>query len=151
MLQIIFNKAQGRFRTVTKTSYKGSNGILLLYSVEDKSSYDFIANVIKSIEANKKEEMVIILVGNKSHLESRMISEEEGKKLAEKYGYPFFECSTENKSDVNEVFEYMTREIYKRIKEGKMKEPLIRIKKETGKEKKGCANKFISVVRGEFF
>ena len=139
MLQIIFNKAQGRFRTVTKTSYKGSNGILLLYSVEVKSSYDFIANAIKSIEANKKEEMVIILVGNKSHLETRIISEEKGKELADKYGYPFFECSTENKSEVKEVFEYMAKEIYKWIKEGKMKDPLIRIKKETGKEKKGCA------------
>ena len=52
-----------------------------------------------------------VLVGNKCDKPDRVISEEEGKKLANEYNMSFFETSAKTNKNVTEVFEFLTREI----------------------------------------
>ena len=48
----------------------------------------------------------IILTGNKSDLESdRVVDEEQGKLIADKYNIPFFESSAYSGENINKVFE----------------------------------------------
>lgn len=76
-------------------------------------SFKNIRNWIKQIEANAQTGVCKVLVGNKCDKPDRKVSEEEGKKLAADFNMSFFETSAKTNQNVNEVFEFLTREILK--------------------------------------
>ena len=112
-LQIWDTAGQERFRTITKTYYKGAHGIILTYDVTDQNSFKNIRNWIKQIESNAQTNVKKVLVGNKCDKPDRVVSKEEGKKLADDFGMNFFETSAKTNQNVTEVFNYLTSEILK--------------------------------------
>ena len=112
-LQIWDTAGQERFRTITKTYYKGAHGIILTYDVTDQNSFKNIRNWIKQIEANAQTSVKKVLVGNKCDKPDRVVTEEEGKKLADDFGMSFFETSAKTNHNVSEVFDHLTKEILK--------------------------------------
>ena len=112
-LQIWDTAGQERFRTITKTYYKGAHGIILTYDVTDQNSFKNIRNWIKQIEANAQTNVCKVLVGNKCDKPDRVVTEEEGKKLADDFNMSFFETSAKTNQNVNEVFNFLTAEILK--------------------------------------
>lgn len=59
---------------------------------------------------NADEHASIVLVGNKSDLtRDRVVTEKEGKRLAEKYSLPFYETSAKDGTNVAEVFEHLAK------------------------------------------
>ena len=110
-LQIWDTAGEERFRTITKTYYNGAHGIILMYDVTDQNSFKNIRNWIKQIEANADKSVGIVLVGHKCDEPGRVVTEEEGKKLAEDYDIAFFESSAKTNKNVNEVFYYLVKEI----------------------------------------
>ena len=112
-LQIWDTAGQERFRTITKTYYKGAHGIILTYDVTDQDSFKNIRNWIKQIEANAQGNVKRVLVGNKCDKPDRVVTEEEGKKLADDYTMSFFETSAKTNKNVTEVFYHLTKEILK--------------------------------------
>ena len=137
-LQIWDTAGQERFRTITKTYYKGAHGIILTYDVTDQNSFKNIRNWIKQIEANAQTNVRKVLVGNKCDKPDRVVSEEEGKKLADDFGMHFFETSAKTNQNVSEVFTFLTKEILKNNE--KTGTPSgEKLKKDDGKNtKKGC-------------
>lgn len=109
-LQIWDTAGQERFRTITKTYYTNSHGIMLTYSVTDQKSFLNIQNWIKQIQANAQTNICKILVGNKCDCkpEERKVSYQEGKKLAEEFGLEFFEVSAKNDINVEQSFLKLT-------------------------------------------
>jgi hypothetical protein len=68
----------------------------------------------------------------------RVVTEEEGKKMADKFSLAFFEASPKTNQNINEVFNYLVQEILN--SEGKKQTPNIEL--ENGKKKKeknGCS------------
>ncbi len=54
----------------------------------------------------------IVLVGNKIDLiEEREVSYEEGQKVAQNFGIPFYECSAKTGNSIEEVFYKIGQEI----------------------------------------
>ena len=137
-LKIWDTAGQERFRTITKTYYKGAHGIILTYDVTDQNSFKNIRNWIKQIEANAQTSVKKVLVGNKCDKPDRVVTEEEGKKLADDYSMSFFETSAKTNQNVSEVFNYLTKEILKSndLKEGSSGKPLNPKNPNAGK--KGC-------------
>ena len=112
-LQIWDTAGQERFRTITKTYYKGSHGIILMYDVTDQNSFKNLRNFIKQIEANAQTNVAKVLVGNNCDKHDRVVTEEEGKKLADEFNMDFFEVSHRTNQNVSEVFYYLVGEILK--------------------------------------
>ena len=93
-LQIWDTAGQDRFRAITKNYYKGANGIILIYDVTSSKTYDNVKSWVSQIREEASPNVVVYLCGNKIDMTNeREISPEDGKKLAEEFGFPFIETS----------------------------------------------------------
>ncbi len=62
---------QERFQDITASFYKKANGILIVYDITDKKTFERVSNWIDSITNKANVNTVKILVGNKKDLEDR--------------------------------------------------------------------------------
>jgi len=86
---------QEQFRSLTRQYYRGSMGVILMYSVIDRESFDSIPKWLDDLYSNIDDDTKVILVGNKSDQEDqRQVSKEEGYNLAQEKGLPFLETSS---------------------------------------------------------
>lgn len=104
-LQIWDTAGQERFRTITKSYYRGATGIIIVYDVTDSKSFSSVKDWIGEVGRNAKQSVKILLVGNKCDLNSkRAVSEEEGRQLADQYGFNFIETSAKSSRGVEAAF-----------------------------------------------
>ena len=109
---------QEKFRSIPLNSIKNAHGIILMYDITNKTSFESIPNWIKSIEDEKGKDFPLIILGNKiDKNEERVISEEEGIKLANEYGIEFYEISNKENINVNESGMALINKILLRQKE----------------------------------
>ena len=102
-----------RQRSACISTIYNANGIILLFAVDDLSSFEDINNWLNMInERINKKDVVIYLVGNKIDLEDRKISKEEGLKFAEEKGIKYFEISAKNELNIRETFNELCKDIY---------------------------------------
>ena len=91
---------QERFKSLAPNLIKKAHGIIIMYDITNKSSFDSIPDIIKNIKEEKGDYFPMILIGNKKDLEQdREIKKEEGEELASKNGIEYFEIS--NKEGIN--------------------------------------------------
>ena len=91
---------QEKFKSVAPNLIKKAHGIIIMYDITNKSSFDSIPEIIKNIKEVKGDDFPMILIGNKKDLEQdREIKKEEGEELASKNGIEYFEIS--NKEGIN--------------------------------------------------
>lgn len=106
-----------KFRAITRQYYNDANGILLVYDVTNRQSFDDIILWEKEIKNNAPENAVLILVGNKTDNKSkRVITNQEGKKIADELGIFFIEVSAKNGDNIHFLFEKVSEEMIQMIK-----------------------------------
>lgn len=123
-LQIWDTAGQERFKTITSSYYKGAHGIIVVYDVTDKESYKNIDTWMNEVEKHASDNVSRILVGNKSDLtDSRQVTTDEGKELADQYNIRFMETSAKESANVEEAFTLMTKEIKSRVVHTESRKP----------------------------
>jgi len=111
-LQIWDTAGQERFRTITSSYYRGAHGIIVVYDVTDKESYNNVRQWLNEIERYASENVNKLLVGNKCDLVSKkVVNYETAKAFADKLGIPFLETSAKNSTNVERAFLTMAGEI----------------------------------------
>jgi len=105
---------QERFRTLTSSYYRSAHGVVFVYDVTSRESFE------NARETWRKEvEMygtiansVKIVIGNKIDKEDeRTVAREEGVAFAKEYGCLFLECSAKTKVRVAEAFDELVKGI----------------------------------------
>lgn len=117
-LKIWDTAGQERFQNITQQYYKNADGILLVFDVTDRNSFEKTRDWMKQIQANtQKDDIGIILVGNKTDLtDERQVSEPEGIKLAQEFGIKYFETSACKGVNIHECFAYLAQSIISKQK-----------------------------------
>lgn len=108
---------QEKFQNIVKQYYNGANGILLIFDITSKKSFDKIDfwynDLINKIN---KDEIIIYLVGNKADLEeNRIITIEEAEKYANQRDIPYFEVSAKSGDGIKKLFDDITNDIMDKI------------------------------------
>ena len=115
LLSIWDTAGEEKFRALTKNYYRDAQGILLLYDINDRKTFlDLNKWIIDIYEICKKEEISIILVGNKIDLE-RNVKEDEIIQFAEKYDFQQFEVSAKNGINIDLIFEKLAEEMVEKF------------------------------------
>jgi len=115
-LQIWDTAGQERFRTITTAYYRGAMGILLVYDITNRQSFENIRTWNNNIEQHASDGVNKILIGNKRDwTDKRMVTEEEGKELADELGVKFQETTAKENKGVEEAFFTLARDIKARL------------------------------------
>jgi len=126
-----------RFRLIAKSQYKGSNGIVLIYDITDRKTFDNVSKWMEDIKENIDNKVEVMLVGNKiDKTNDRLVKSEEGQALGEKFGVTFFETSAKTGEGVNSAFLNIVKNIYHKIKDVPKVEVLNTQPMNTNKKKK---------------
>jgi len=126
-----------RFRLIAKSQYKGSNGIVLIYDITDRKTFDNVSKWMEDIKENIDNKVEVMLVGNKiDKTNERLVKSEEGQALGEKFGVTFFETSAKTGEGVNSAFLNIVKNIYHKIKDVPKVEVLNTQPMNTNKKKK---------------
>mmetsp|Transcript_84034 Transcript_84034/g.162158 ORF Transcript_84034/g.162158 Transcript_84034/m.162158 type:complete len:203 (+) Transcript_84034:73-681(+) len=115
-LQIWDTAGQERFRTITSSYYRGAHGIIIVYDVTDKESFNNVKHWVQEIEKYAADGVNKLLVGNKCDLSSKkVVSYDEAKDLADELGIQFMETSAKNSHNVESAFQTMAKDIKQRV------------------------------------
>lgn len=142
-LQIWDTAGQDRFRSITRSYYKGSHGILLLFDCTKRESYYNVKSWVSQIIENAPVNSIVILVANKIDKESeRVVSKEEAEMFANDKKLMYIECSALKSININECFNMLIKEIYEKgivssVKENRLKN----LKEDGGSTSKKCCGK----------
>ena len=102
---------EDRMKTMTYAYYRGCHVILIVYDVTHRKSFENVTTWVECVDKFAKTNVLRILVGNKIDLaDKRVITYEEGKKLAEENGLKFYEISAMTLNGLSEMFEDVARE-----------------------------------------
>ena len=137
--QIWDTAGQERFRTITSAYYKGSHGILLVFDLTDKKSFDDIDRFWRAeVESYAEKEVAMYLVGNKADMaDRREVDRETAEKYAEGRGMVYFECSAKEDDNVADIFLDFARRMMKKEQDKAPKKPQnVQVKNTKADEKK---------------
>lgn len=111
--QIWDTAGQERYRAITSAYYRGAVGALLVYDISKHLSFENVERWLKELRDHADNNIVIMLVGNKSDLRHlRAVSAEEAAAFAQANNLSFIETSALDSNGVNTAFQRILEEIY---------------------------------------
>ena len=104
---------QERFRTLTASYYRGAHGIIIVYVVNSRESFDDVRNIWLRELTNYADlkRSIVMVVGNKTDKKERQVSVAEGQQLARDLQALFMEASAKTKVGVQAAFEELVRKV----------------------------------------
>jgi Ras-related protein Rab-1A len=146
-IQLYDTAGQERFRAISKTYYTGSHGLIVMYDITKKETFNNVEDWIKGIretlgETDENKKYVIILMGNKKDLEEkREVQVEEAEELCQKNNVFFGgECSVQDftQDELMEKFQIFIKNVFQKIGIVYARKATIISSKSTKKERQRC-------------
>lgn len=72
-VQIWDTAGQENFRSLARSYYQNAIGVLLVYDITKRSTFEGVKGWFSELKENGNKNMEILLVGNKSDLESKRV------------------------------------------------------------------------------
>ena len=118
-LKIWDTAGQEMYHSMALNCLKSVLGIIYIFDVTNRKTLDSINKWVKDVDDTiEADKFPSVLVGNKIDLEDeREVTFEEGKNLAEQYGFNYIETSAKSGKNINELFIGLAENIYKKFKD----------------------------------
>jgi len=104
-LQLWDTAGQERFRSLIPSYIRDSSVAIVVYDITNRTSFLDTTRWIEDIRAERGNDVILMLVGNKTDLsDKRLVSVEEGEAKAKEYGAMFIESSAKAGYNVKPLF-----------------------------------------------
>mmetsp|Transcript_75414 Transcript_75414/g.182209 ORF Transcript_75414/g.182209 Transcript_75414/m.182209 type:complete len:214 (+) Transcript_75414:14-655(+) len=104
-LQLWDTAGQERFRSLIPSYIRDSSVAVVVYDITDRASFLNTSMWIENVRAERGDDVVIMLVGNKSDLsEKRQVSNQEGEDKAAQENVVFIEASAKEGYNIKTLF-----------------------------------------------
>ncbi|KAJ6252455.1 ras-like protein rasd [Anaeramoeba flamelloides] len=115
LLDILDTAGQEEYSAMRDSYMREGEGFLVVYAINSRNSFDEVSSFREQItQAKDSDEVPMMIVGNKNDLENeRQVSQGEGTDLAKSFNSPFIETSAKTRTNVEEAFFGLVREIRK--------------------------------------
>ncbi len=121
-IQVWDTAGQENMQSMTRSYFKNSCAVLIVYDITSRSSFEHLNNWIKNVDDNVNPGVEKILIGNKTDLEKqREISKSEGEAFAKSLNMNFLETSAKDGNRIEELFHKTAHEVYLKVVQGKIK------------------------------
>lgn len=108
-LQLWDTSGQGRFCTIIRSYSRGAQGVLLVYDITNRWSFDGLDRWLKEVDEHAPG-VPKVLVGNRLHLAfKRKVGERDAQHYADKHSMAFFEVSPLCNFNIHESFCELSR------------------------------------------
>ena len=138
-LVIWTTNGQERFRSLALGRAKYAHGVIIVFSVIDKKSFDNIPSWINQLDEIGIKNYVIF--GNKIDFPENewKIKTEEAKKFAQENNIAYFETSCKTREGLEEGFSYLANELYENLSNENSNK--INLTKKEIRHESNCASK----------
>ena len=113
-LQIWDTAGQERFRTITSAYYRGADGVVMVYDITHRESFDHVSEWLAEVNKHASEDCCKLILGNKSDAPGRAVTAEEARAKSEELSVPFLETSAKSNTNVEEAFLTLASELLRR-------------------------------------
>ena len=137
-LQIWDTAGQEIYRNIIPIYFKGAVFAILVFSMDDKKSFDDLNSWLDEIEAHSDPNIGIVLVGNKYDSDHKVITDEIARLYAKEHNLQIFFSSALTGQSVTEILNYIALEISKRADLIKSTPAPVPVDKENGDKKSKC-------------
>ncbi len=105
---------QEQFRSIIASYYRGIAGVVLMYDVTERQTFERLRWWRKEIEANSRsgDSPRVIVVGNKVDKDKRAVSVEEAKEWARQNGMLYHETSGRTGEGIDNCMMRLAHDIY---------------------------------------
>ncbi|XP_056651400.1 ras-related protein Rab-42 [Monodelphis domestica] len=112
-----------RYRSITRSFYRNTVGVLLVFDVTNRKSFNHVEDWYQEVASVQgSDKVVFLLVGHKCDLQqARQVSTQEAETLAAVWGMSFLETSAKTNSNVTLAFETLVHEIQQSLQRGEIK------------------------------
>lgn len=111
-LQIWDTAGQEKYQTITKTFYKNSQAVVIVYDVSCKNTFTDLKEIwLKEIRKNCDEDVIIFLIGNKIDKNNREVTKEEAESFAKEENIFYGETSAKSGEGIEKVFIELTQKV----------------------------------------
>ena len=107
---------QERYKAITKCFFQRAQGIMIVYDVTNKKSFDDLKFWVESINLQSKltediENMPIILIGNKIDIPNRVISKDTALNYAKEHNFDYYETSAKTGEGVDTAIKDLVKKV----------------------------------------
>ncbi|KAJ3441287.1 ras and ef-hand domain-containing protein [Anaeramoeba flamelloides] len=115
-LRIWDTAGQERFRSITRSYYYNAAGVMIVFDLTDLHSFEETVYWIKSVKENVKQDISILLIGNKNDLSyKRKVSKEVAEEFAKENNILYIETSAKKSENVADAFKLLVNQIITRF------------------------------------
>ena len=116
-LKIIDTCGQEKYRSLSKSYFKNTDGVLFVFDLSNIESFKEITDWLKLFNENHngKEKVPKCLVGSKCDLEKK-VTDDKIKEVSQKYNLHYYETSAKDNFNINKLFEDMSKILYENKK-----------------------------------
>jgi small GTP-binding protein len=114
-LQIWDTAGQERFRAIAKAYFRSAIGVILVFDLSERKSFDELNQWLVDIHALCDPNAIVTLIGNKSDLvDQRKVTSNEAESFAQLHQLAYFETSALAGDNIQEAFHRTAATIIRR-------------------------------------
>ncbi len=103
-LQIWDTAGQEKFESIVRSYIRDLNACILVFDVNYNKSFQRVKKWLMDIEYIVEDPIYICLVGSKTDVGLRDVSDEDIKNFCKEHNLDYMECSAKNSENINSIF-----------------------------------------------